>query len=83
MATKNFPPFMALSAVFAQEVVAIRTIKLQRPSFVAVSTVWRLVLSMSTVSLYNVHHLLVKQVGRKAVNFVVRTFGDLTTFRAT
>jgi len=40
MVAKNFPLFMAASAVFTQEVIAIGTIELQRLSFVAVSTVW-------------------------------------------
>ena len=44
---------------------------------------WRIFLSMSGVSLYSVYHLLVKQVRWKAVDVVVRTFGDLATFRAT
>ena len=77
MTTKSFHFSVSPSAVFTQEMITIGTIELQRLSFVAVSAFWWIFMLLCTVSLDNVHHLLVKQVGRKAAD-VVRAVGDLT-----
>ena len=78
MTTESFHFSVSNKAVFTQEMITIGTIELQRLPFVAVSVFWRIFVSLSTVSLNNVHHLLVKQVGRKAVHVIVREVGDLT-----
>ena len=70
-------------AVFTQEAIAMRAIKINRLSFVTASSVWRVSLPISAVGLDNFHHLLVKQVGWETVDIFVRTFGDLTTCRTT
>ena len=66
----RFQFFVCLRAVFTQEVIAMRALKINRLSFITASAVWQVSLPISAVGLNNLNHLLLNRSDGRLLTFL-------------